>query len=578
MMSVKAKWSRWLLTAVALGCAAPALAQAPAAQPSESAMANLVRLLVEQGVITKDKGAALLQQAETEAAQARSAKPQQSAELPPPTQGTIRVPYVPETVRAQIKEELKAEVLQQARAESWASPGEGAPEWTKQIKLYGDVRYRSQSRLYSRSNSDRILDFTEINARGPVDFSGTTKLPFLNTRKDRLNNTLIRARLGLEAQIADQVIAGLEIVSGNDNSPISTNQSLGGGFGKRDLWLNKAYVQIAPNDWSRLSFGRFDNPFFSTELLYDADLKFDGVAAEFNAGKLLDAGFDLTLRGGAFPLDFGDPDNPSTEIDKRKEVQKYLFSAQVEAAAKIDKLDVRVGAAYHSFTNVQGRLSEPCNTSISGTICSNDYLRPFFLRKGNTVSFLRQIADPRINPPQPQFFGLVFDYDILNVNASIGFPITDKVPFRLTGDFVKNLAFKRSDVCRYPGFSEPFNNLGETPAGGTGAVCGTSADTPFVGGDTGWQAFATVGQTKPRKAGEWNVYGGYRYLESDAVLDSLADSEFHGGGTNAKGYFVGGGLALFDNVTVGARWLSANEVSGDPLAIDVFELDLEVAF
>jgi len=318
----------------------------------------------------------------------------------------------------------------------------------------------------------------------------------------------------------------------------------------------------------------------STELLYDADLKFDGVAGAVNAGRMFGGDFDLILRGGAFPLDFGDADFPSTNPEKRKHVQKYLFSAQAEASAKIaDSIDVRVAAAYHSFENVEGRLSEPCFTSRgSGIICSTDHLRPFFLRKGNTLSPLRQIFTFTADEAQPQFFGLVFDYNILNVNASVRFPITDNLPFTLTGDYVKNLAFRRREVCRYGLLSQPVNNLGTTPQGGDGDVCVTTNATPFVGGDMGWQAFATVGPAKPRKAGEWNVFGGYRYLESDAVLDSLADSDFHGGGTNAKGYFLGGGLALFDNVTIGGRWMSANEVSGEPLAIDVLQLDLEVAF
>lgn len=577
MMSVKAKWSRWLVTAVALGCAAPVCAQT--STPSESAMANLVRLLVEQGVITKDKGAALLQQAETEAAQARAAKPQQSAELPPPAQGTIRVPYVPETVRAQIKEELKAEVLQQARAESWASPGEGAPEWTKRITLHGDVRVRSQSELYSKANSNLIPDFARINGNGPTDVFNDP-IPFLNSRIDKEGQLRLRARLGATAQIGSAVEAGIMLATGDDNGPISTNAALAGGFGKRDIWLQEAYIKARPTGWSAVSLGRFENPFTSTDLLFDSDLSFDGLAAEVNFGKLLGDDFDMSIRGGAFPLDFGDRNYPSTDTVKRDFPEKYLFSAQIEAGAKLGGVDVRLAGAYHSFTNVQGQLSDTCLLYAGAAECSTDGLQPFFLRKGNTLSPLRRIAaDPGLAPgaiqPQPQFFGLTFDYDILNVNASVTFPVANDISIRLVGDYVRNLSFKRSDICRNGLLGQPFNNGGSD---GDGSICSPNDPTSFVGGNQGYQALAIIGHPNPRKIGQWSAEFGYRYIESDAVLDSLTDSDFHLGGTNAKGYFVGGKYGVFDGVTLGARWMSANEISGEPLAIDVLQIDLQASF
>jgi len=87
-----------------------------------------------------------------------------------------------------------------------------------------------------------------------------------------------------------------------------------------------------------------------------------------------------------------------------------------------------------------------------------------------------------------------------------------------------------------------------------------------------------VGHAKPRRWGEWRVQGSYRYLQSDATLDSLTDSDFHLGGTNTKGFTVGGTLGLLDGMSLTGRWMSANEVTGSPLAIDVFQLDLTAEF
>jgi hypothetical protein len=579
------------LAGTALMSAGPALAQAA---PSDSAMVNLVRLLVEQKVITRAAGDALMQQAEAEAQQARAAAAapaaQANAGLPPTAPGTIRVPYIPETVRAQIKDELRTEVLAQAKSEGWAAPDKGAPDWTRKITLYGDVRFRSQSDLYSKSNSNQIVDFARINNNGPTDVINDP-IPFLNSTKDRLNQLRLRARLGLKADISPHIQAGFVLATGDDAGPISTNVSLGGGLGKRDIWLQDAWFKVLPTEWSSVSFGRFENPFRSTELLFDPDLAFDGVAANVELGKMFgDRGIDFALRGGAFPLDFGDANFPSNDPDKRGVAQKYLLSAQAELGVNInDDIRLDVAAAYHDFVNVQGQLSEPCALYAGATECNTDGRRPFFLRKGNTLSPLRQIAvDPSLPAgsiqPQPQFFGLTFDYNVLNVNASVSYKFNDDISLVATGDYIRNLAFKRRDLCRNGIAGEPFNNGKEVDYNGdgtpdsTGDICATTKPTRFVGGNQGYLGMLTIGHREVRRWGQWSAQVGYRYLQSDATLDSLTDSDFHLGGTNAKGYFVGGKMGLFDGMSVGARWLSANEITGEPFAIDVFQLDLQVAF
>lgn len=576
-----------LLTLAASFSVAGYAQQVPSATPSDSAMVNLVRLLTEQGVLSKEKGEALMLQAEAEAAQARSAQASSAsgqvaqAQLPPPAAGTVRVPYVPETVRAQIRDELKQEVLAQAKAEGWASQGEAAPEWTRRITLSGDIRVRSQSDFYARDNSDLIFDFFRINRRGPIDVINSPVLFFLNSREDRLNQLRLRARLGITAAITDRVEAGIQLATGDDNAPISTNVNLGGGLAKRDFWLQNAYFSVAPTPETKLLLGRFNNPFRSSDLLFDEDLAFDGIAGTVNAGKLIGGGVDVILRGGAFPLDFGNPDFPVTFIDKREFPQAYLFSGQFEVAGNVTR-DIRLGAAaaYHSFANIQGELSEPCALFAGAIECSTDALAPLFLTKGNTLSPLRQIlVDPTLPPgqiqPQPQLFGLTFDYDILHLAAFAEFPVSDAIGVRIEGDYVRNLSFDRNDICRNGVLGQPFNNGGPD---GDGNICSATNPTSFIGGNEGYLGKVTIGHRKIERWGQWNAQFGYRYLQSDAVLDSLTDSDFHLGGTNAKGFVVGGHFGLFNGVTLGARWLSANEVSGEPFAIDVLQIDLEAAF
>ena len=100
----------------------------------------------------------------------------------------------------------------------------------------------------------------------------------------------------------------------------------------------------------------------------------------------------------------------------------------------------------------------------------------------------------------------------------------------------------------------------------------------YTGGNQGWLARMTVGHPKLKQLWDWNAFVGYKYLESDAVIDAFADSDFGLGGTNLKGYFVGGNVALGPNVWASARWMSANQVAGAPYAVDIVQFDLNAKF
>jgi len=78
--------------------------------------------------------------------------------------------------------------------------------------------------------------------------------------------------------------------------------------------------------------------------------------------------------------------------------------------------------------------------------------------------------------------------------------------------------------------------------------------------------------------GNWNAGVGYRYVESDAVVDGFCDSDFGGGGTNLKGYTVYGRFALSSRVWLALRWMSANSIAGPTYKDDVIQFDLNAKF
>ena len=260
-----------------------------------------------------------------------------------------------------------------------------------------------------------------------------------------------------------------------------------------------------------------------------------------------------------------------------------MFSAQIENDIHFGEESVlKLAVGYHHFANLQGQPSQPCALYLGATQCSTDNYAPFFVQKGNTLSFIRRIVLDPTQPAtavqaQPQLLGLTMPYRVLDAMAVLKFPLGEKTEFSLMGNYVRNLAFNRKYLCQYGLAGEPVNNGG---SGGSGNICDTTEAnrTPYVGGNQGFQVLASLGYPSPHRRGEWRAYAGYKYLESDAVLDAFTDDDFHLGGTNAKGYIIGVTYGLTKGVTIGGRWLSSNQITGEPLAIDVLQFDLSVSF
>jgi hypothetical protein len=591
-------------TAMALCVAfasAPAVAQSREdgeALASENLAVNLVELLVKQGVISRTAADLLLKQAEQQTLQARAlhaaaapapqpaaAPSTEASALPAPAPGVLRVPYVPQVVRDQIRDEVKQEVMQQAKAEGWAQPG-ALPAWLDRITISGDMRVRSEYDLYSRNNTNELIDFATFNNSGPTDINPETNpngLPFLNTRRSRYDNLSIRARLAIDAKLSDQVGASIRLASGNTNGPPSTTAILSGGFGKKNIWLDRSYVWFKPASWATLSAGRMPDPFQRTDLIYSDDLNFDGVDGRFNL-PLPRRDLRLSLIGGAFPLGYPSGNFPANATDKVQQQPSWLFAGQaiVDWTAS-GRFDWKTALAFYDFHDVRGVLSQPCPIYNGNKQCSTDFTTPPYMSQGNTLFFIRDIqpnpASP-LNYAQPQLLGLRFGYQLLHLNTILDYNIDADRHLVFTGEYVRNVAYNKSDICRDAPKGLPVNNLVPSAAGNTDpcAATGTDAKASFHSGPNAWNAELLFGDPDPTRFGQWSISAGYRYIEPDALLDGYNSVDFHLGGTNAKGYVLKATVGLFKGSYLQARWFSANEVSGPPLAIDVGQLDLHVRF
>ncbi len=493
--------------------------------------------------------------------------PVATAPAAPP--GRVRVPYIPEIEKKRIREELREEILEIARRENWAQP-DAVPEWVKRIHFNVDLLVRGEGQLYESGNSSHFFNFQAINGGAPINTTppttGPIALPFLNTTEDR-QLLRLRARFGALFTITPDLSFNLRLASGNGVSPVSTNQTLGNDFNKLNILLDRAFIRYQPVSKLTVSLGRVPNPYAGAlDLVWDRDLAFDGLNLSWNDTF---AGNHLRLSGGGFSVENTDPNYPGNSLQKVASYDKWLAALQLEWSRQIaPSTSLRGDLGFYEFINIEGRLSSECDAVNTTVSCDSDSSRPGFVQKGNTLFAIRDLR--LVNPGDPafQYFGLASPFRVATISAGLDTRLSGAVHLALDAEFARNLAFDRSDIEASP----PVNNFGPCLAG-----TGTCVQQVEIGRDA-FQLQARVGYPMIRKRGDWQAQVGYRYVESDAVPDAFTDSDFHLGGTNAKGYYVGASVGFTTNAALGLRYLSATEISGPKLGIDVLQVDVSVSF
>ena len=287
------------------------------------------------------------------------------------------------------------------------------------IKIKGDFRYRHET----------------------IDEDGS----------DTRNRHRMRARIGLSAQVNENIGALIQISSGSSD-PVSNNQSLDEGFSSKDINLDLAYFSWKPRQLNGLELfgGKMKNPFYcvqKSELLWDPDLNPEGLAGRFaydvNMAKIfIGAGF-FWIEESA-----GDDDSYIAGVQTRIE---YIFPDR--------ETYMIAGMGFYNFLNTQG-------------------FEPFYDAEdssGNSLDFNGNYSE---------------DYDELDFFAEFGTMIRS-LPVAIFGDLVTNTAAKKDDLGWLVGIS-----LGKTENPGSwkvryqykyqekDAVVGVFTDSDFIGGGT----------------------------------------------------------------------------------------------
>jgi hypothetical protein len=224
------------------------------------------------------------------------------------------------------------------------TPPPAAPKgWWDSVTLKGDLRYRYES----------INDDSKLNANKET----------YTRQRDR-----IRARLGAEAKCNDNLKAGIEFSTGQSD-PVSGNQSLGDGFGKKEFRLNLGYFDYNflgdnPNEMHGIA-GKMKNPFITMpdDLVWDPDLTPEGLAVKSQFG----GGLATLLANGGYMW-----------IQERSDKDDLMLYAG-QAAVKlqfIPEVGLTFGASYYGYQDMQGydvidwenKNNSYGNSTVKGTV------------------------------------------------------------------------------------------------------------------------------------------------------------------------------------------------------------------
>jgi hypothetical protein len=497
---------------------------------------NLLQALVDQGVMTREKAAQLVKAAQDKAAA-------DAAAVAKTDEGAVRVPYVPQIVKDeiakqvadQVKPDVVADVVKDAKTEKWGVPG-ALPDWLTRMRVSGSLMLREEDVLFASNNVQNFyLNYYAINTAGGIAKAGLNAYENVDVDRLRLRG---RAQLEVDSDITDSITAGMRLATGNTSDLVSESQTLDGTspyqFGVDELYVRLDERNAQKFPWLSVVGGRFVNPYGTpTDLIFHKDLTFEGMAVtgRFGLGDGTAEQSHLFITVGAHPLQ---------EIALSTQ-DKWLVGGQLGANVRWGGgQSLRLSAAFFDYFNVTGRLNPQ-----DGTVFN--YTAPTFARQGNTYFDISNSTDSTVN-----LLALAAKYRLANLNLTYALPV-GRYTFGVTADAVRNLGYNTAEV---------FANVGHYVAPRT----------------KGYQGEFSCGYPAVLTAGSWRGVMGYRYLQRDAVIDAYTDSDFHWGGTDARGYYFVGDYGLANRVWVRLRYLSSNAIDGPTLGIDTVQLDLNTRF
>jgi hypothetical protein len=309
----------------------------------------------------------------------------------------------------------------------------------------------------------------------------------------------IRFRFGAKAHVYKDLDLILRFSTGGDGASTSGNSTLDGTFGNETISLNLAYGSWEILNGLTVQGGKVKNPFMKSEVIWDGDVNPEGLSEVYQK---ISGDNTLQFIAGQYIVEETDRKN---NIDS-DDVVLLAWQAQLHQKTKVGKFKFAIALYDYNHLTDQG-------SAITKQLGSGDGQRN------------SQVIGTDVNTTNMQILDFMVDW------AS---PLGSKHG-SLFGEYAVN-----TDA--------------DAPAGN---------NTIAQDLDTAWQLGFMFGDKKLKKAGEWQIKTLYRVVQQDAVFYALTDSNFHQGGTNAKGMEMGAKYAIRKGIQLAYTFFNTENERGD---------------
>ena len=366
------------------------------------------------------------------------------------------------------------------------------PKWLDAVSLFGDLRTREEG-FYEN----------DFHAR---------------------NRFRLRARVGLNANVTDEIAATVRLTSGDPNDPISTNQTFSNTFTRKPINLDWAYLTLKPGKtfnlepgWVTIYAGKFwVNAYRASELVWDDDVSPEGATETLNLWERR-TGFLRGFRLSAFEwvLDELSADKDPWIGGGQAIVDTGLGTAATWTAAFADYNYVNINKVASKF--FPQFTDPPTNSKANANFNS--------VLAGENSNDLAKDSSGKI-------IGYKSGFNVINGASELNFP--DPVGLGIPVGVFGDLAYNTQADGRNVGFY-----------GGVGI------------GNAGKDWYHNGLKNK----GDWGASYTYLWVEKDAVLSILTYSDItynqkkatQGGGTNVDGHILRLDYELFNNFQLTAK-------------------------
>ncbi len=169
------------------------------------------------------------------------------------------------------------------------------------------------------------------------------------------NRFRFRFRVGFTTKINDMIKVGLELRSGDSNDPVSDNQSLDGGFSKKDISIAQAFGDFALTDDFSVIAGKFapKKLWKVSDMAWDDDVVVEGAMGRYSRGNVKANVFAFALEESSSGDD------------------AYLFGGQIAPHFKRGNNSFSFGVGYETYSEPDVMAGLTLGGKLKGNKVSN---------------------------------------------------------------------------------------------------------------------------------------------------------------------------------------------------------------